>query len=343
MIKKRDKKKAITDVADEIVAEAKKEIVKSKKLDYTDLVSTGSTLLDLTISGSKGIGGIPRGIIMEIYGAAGSGKTAILSEIGADAQSKGGQVMFLDPEARLDQEYARIYGIKLDAKDYHRPDQVDEMFDLIAQWQPKNPKMINVVATDSLAALSSSLEMESSDKMGMRRAKLFSEGLRKTARIIANNGWIIACSNQVREGQFGETTTGGRAIPFYASLRIRVNQAGKIEREIDINGKKVKKALGIESTCYIQKSTVDAPYRDCKIYIRFGYGIDDVMGNLQYVKDMTRNTLYDCFDGKTYQSMERAIMYIEENELQGRLKESVIELWHEVENKFKTNRQPKVR
>jgi len=341
-INKRVNKDVVTDLVDQITEESKKEVKKKADYDYTKLVSTGSLLLDLAISGNKG-GGIPGGVILEIFGAAGSGKTAVLSEIGANAQSKGGQVMFLDPEARLDQEYARIYGIKLNKEDYHRPDTVTEMFEYIYNWSPKKADKINVIATDSLAALSTDLEMESSDKMGMKRAKSFSEGLRKTARIIANNGWIIACSNQVRDSQFGETTPGGHAIPFYSSLRIRINQVAKIEREIDINGKKVKKSLGIESSCYIRKSTIDDPYRECKIYIRFGYGIDDVMGNLQYLKDMTKATTYDCLDGKTYQSLEKAILYVEENNLQDKLKGSVIEMWNLVEEKFKTNRQPKIR
>ena len=342
-VKKKDKQQEqVADDVAQIMEEAGKDIVKEKELDYTKMLSSGSTLLDLAISGNRG-GGIPGGIIMEVYGAAGSGKTAILSELGASAQSHGGQVMFLDPEARLDQQYAKIYGIELNKKDYHRPDQVEEMFDLIFNWQPDKSDVINVVATDSLAALSSALEMESQDKMGMRRAKLFSEGLRKVARVISNNGWIIACSNQVREGQFGETTPGGLAIPFYSSLRIRINQANKIEKEIDVNGKKVKKALGIVSTCYIKKSTIDDPFRECKVFIRFGYGLDNIMGNLQYLKDMTRNTLYECPDGKKYQSVDKAILYIEENKLQKKLETNTIAIWMEVEQKFKMVRQPKVR
>lgn len=341
-IKRREAKENLNEISDKIIASSKKPVEHQQEHDYTKLVSTGSTLLDLAISGNKG-GGIPGGVIVEIFGAAGSGKTAILSEIGANAQAKGGQVMFLDPEARLDQEYARIYGIELTQDDYHRPDTVVEMFDHIYNWKPKDCSKINVIATDSLAALSTELEMDSADKMGMKRAKSFSEGLRKTARIIANNGWIVVCSNQVRDGQFGETTPGGHAIPFYSSLRIRVNQANKIEREIDVNGKKIKKALGIESSCYIRKSTIDDPYRECKIYIRFGYGVDDVMGNLQYLKDMTKETTYDCLDGKKYQSLEKAILYVEENNLQTQLKSKTIEMWKLIEDKFKSHRKPKIR
>lgn len=344
MLKRRERATSIEELAQEVVVESNRPIPEKKpSYDYSKIVSTGSTLLDLTISGNRANGGIPGGLIVEIFGEPGSGKTAILSEIGASAQKKQGQVMFLDPEARLDQEYARIYGILLESKDYYRPDTVTEMFELIYNWKPEREDVVNVVATDSLAALSTNLEMESADKMGMRRAKEFSEGLRKTARLISNSKWLIVCSNQVREGQYGETTPGGMAIPFYSSLRIRVNKTRSIELEKDINGKKVKKVIGIESSCFVKKSTVDDPYRECKIYIVFNYGIDNIRGNLQYLKDMTRNTVYDCLDGKTYVSMERAIEYIENNTLQKKLEQQTIDMWREVENKFKTIRKTKER
>lgn len=340
MLKKRED---LSKVASEVVAEIELPVEKKIDYDYSNVISTGSTLLDLSISGNKGVGGIPGGLIVEIYGEPGSGKTAILSEVGASAQSRGGEVMFLDPEARLDQEYSRIYGIQLNHKDYHRPDTVTEMFNYIHTWEPSNQNVVNVIATDSLAALSTELEMEKEDKMGMRRAKEFSEGLRKTARKIANNKWLIACSNQVREGQYGETTPGGMAIPFYSSLRIRVNRIRNIDVERDINGKKVKKTIGIESSCFIKKSTVDDPYRECKVYIIFNYGIDDIRGNLQYLKDMTRNTVYDCLDGKTYLSLEKAIVHVETNKLVDKLKEATIAMWRDVESRFKTNRVTKIR
>jgi len=338
MLKRRN-----TSDVEEIITETQNESESTSKIiDYSKLISTGSTLLDLAISGNKG-GGIPGGIIVEIFGAPGSGKTAILSEIGAYAQSKGGQVLFLDPESRFDQEYARIYGINLDKNDYHKPDTVTEMFDFIYNWQPSNKDKTNVIVTDSLAALSTKIEMEEADKMGMRRAKEFSEGLRKTARVISNNGWIIACSNQVREGTYGEVTPGGQAIPFYSSLRIKVKKVSDVSREIDYNGKKVKKIVGIESSCFIKKSTVDDPHRECRVFITFGYGIDDVRGNLQYCKDMTKDTKYDVFNDKSFVSMEKAILYIEENELQQQLKNKTINLWKEIEEKFKSNRKPKER
>lgn len=345
MLKRREPgQPSIQEFADQVQEEIKTSIKKEENdFHFDKVVSTGSTLLDLAISGGRRRGGgIPGGLIMEIFGPPGSGKTAILAEIGASAQSRGGQCMFLDPEARLDQEYARIYGIKLDAKDYHRPDTVTQVFEKIYSWNPKE-EGINVIATDSLAALSTELELEKGDKMGMRRAKEFSEGLRKTARIISNSGWIIACSNQVRDGEYGETTPGGQAIPFYSSIRIRVSSVGKIEKKKMVNGKEVKKIIGIESKCFIRKSTVDDPFRECSLSIVFGYGVDTIRDELQYIKTMTGATTYVCPDGKSYVSLDRAIDYVEENSLQEQLKTSVIDLWEEIEKHFALKRPTKVR
>jgi len=192
--------------------------------DFGTTVSTGSTLLDLAISGGRVRGGgVPAGILVEIYGPSGVGKTSVLAEMCADAQTKGGYVKFLDPEARLDQEYMRIYGMELEKENYHMPDTVNEVFKHIWDWEPDPPKKgaTSIIATDSLAALSSELELsEKGDKMGMKIAKDFSQGLRKTCRLIKQNKFVVACTNQIRQGSTGETTSGGKGIPFYASLRL---------------------------------------------------------------------------------------------------------------------------
>ncbi|KKK50138.1 hypothetical protein LCGC14_3128010, partial [marine sediment metagenome] len=287
---------------------------------------------------------VPGGIIMEVFGPPGSGKTAVLAELCASAQAKKGDVKFLDPEGRLDQEYCRIYGMNIPKENYKRPDTVTEMMDLIYNWKPKSNDNINVIATDSIAALSTDLELGSEDKMGMRRAKEFSQGLRKTCRLIANNNWLIVCSNQLRESTFGEVTPGGKAVPYYSSLRIRVQEKEPVTltRKIGSKNREIKKSIGILSSCFIKKSTVDDPYREAPIYIIFGYGIDDIRGNLQYLKDMVGETTYDCVS-KNYARMNDAIRYIEDNDLQGELKEKVIDLWEEIEDKFLINRKSKER
>ena len=298
------------------------------------IVSTGSTLLDLAISGNRiRGGGIPGGIIMEIAGPAGSGKTAILASIAASAQSKGGQVMFLDPEARFDQQYAEIYGIHLEAENYHRPNTVEEVFELIYKWKPKNPNAINVVVTDSLAALSTEMEMEDQDKYGMRRAKCFSEGLRKTARIISNNNWIIACSNQQRDGKYGDTTPGGQAIKYYCSLRISMKQEGKITKAKDFYGKKISKDLGVESKCTIVKSSLDDPFRTCLVSMLFRKGLDSLRDELVFYKATMSETTYNCIT-KNYMALDKACEYIKENHLETKITKRTIDLWAEMERLF---------
>ena len=325
---------------------SKKPVEKEKSLRFDQVVSTGSTILDLAISGGRVRGGgIPGGILIEIFGPSASGKTSVLAEICASAQSKGGEVKFQDAESRLDTEYARIYGLSLEetGDDYTRPKTVNEMFNDIDIWEPKNDDVINVVGTDSLASLSTELEMDSQDKMGMKRAKDFSERTRKCCKLIADKNWIIACTNQVREGQYGEVTPGGKAIPFYSSLRIRVNEVRKVEKKKQYKGKEQKKIIGIESSCYIKKSTVDDPYRTAQpVFIIFGYGIDDVRGNLQWLKTNTNLTKYDAID-KEYQSLDAAVAYIEREYYENALREKVIDTWEEIEEKFKMERKPKVR
>lgn len=329
------------------------------KLTYDKVVSTGSTLLDLAISGKRVRGGgIPGGTVAEFFGPEGTGKTAILAEIVASAQLRGGEGDIQDPEGRLDREYARIYAVDLDEENYSRPDTVTEVFARIRSWKPKNPDVVNVLAVDSLAALSTDLEMgnDDGDKRGQRRAKEFSEGFRKHARIIAGNRWILACSNQIREGDFGETTPGGKAIRFYSSLRVRIRQKRIItlERKLPLPETDSKrdqkrkdaafqKAIGIESECYVVKSTVDDPYRSAPVYITFGHGVDDIRANLQYLKDVYRYPSYRCPDGRGSVSMEDAIRHVEKEGLQEPLRESVIDLWEQVENLFESNRVGKVR
>jgi len=312
-------------------------------VDWKTVLSTGSTLLDLAISSGKVYGGgVPGGILIEIYGKSGSGKTALLSELCGSAQAGGGQTNFQDPEARLDTDHAEVYGATIKAENYYQPATVTEMFDHFKNWEPKG-KGIHIMATDSLAALSTDLELEKGDKMGMRRAKEFSQELRKYARLINKNGWLFACSNQIRQGDYGDVTPGGKAIEFYASLRISVNQKEKLYKEKTFKGgKKVKRAVGVMSTCKVTKSSIDKPYREVPIYIKFDYGVDDIHGNIQWLKDTLGLTKYKAVD-KDFQRLDDAINYIESNNLEGQLRDEVIQIWQEVEELFQLQRKKKLR
>jgi RecA/RadA recombinase len=337
----------VSDVRETVESHADNDITfATRNISVDSVVSTGSTLLDLAISGKRRRGGgLPGGVLVEIFGPSGSGKTALLAEILAAIQSQGGDTQIQDPEGRVDKEYAKIYEVDIPEEIYSRPDTVEEVMDFIPTWRPRDPTKINGIGTDSLAALSTELEMSpKKDKMGMKRAKEFSGGFRRTCRLIANNKWLWVCTNQVRQGEYGEVTPGGNAIAFYASLRIRVKEEDKVEKEVTLSsGVKVKKVIGIQSSCYTRKSTIDDPYREAPIYIIFGYGIDDIRANLQWLKDMRKGSVYECPDGKTYQSLNMAIQYVEKQGLQTDLKEQVINLWEEIESKFNLDRPKKMR
>ncbi len=359
-------RKPISELVKEVKESANSPVQKTESIRFSRTVSTGSTLLDLAISGGRVRGGgVPGGLVMEIFSPPGLGKTALLVEMLASAQLKGGDIHIDDPEARLDQEYAEIYGAKITEKNYARPNTVSEIFKSIWNWEPK-PKeegAICVRAADSLAALSTDMEMDSDegDKRGQRRAKEFSEGLRKTCRLIADKNWLIACTNQIRTGDGGDQTTpGGWAMNFYSSLRIKISTAypdsSKIMRkeylfgseEEDSKDKKkkkkgeIEKQIGIRSICKVIKSSLDDPFREADIYLLFGHGISDIWGNLAFLKETMGTTRYVAID-KEFQSIDKAIKHIEDNNLEAELRENVINLWEKIQQKFKVDRKKKVR
>lgn len=322
------------------------------------ITSTGSTLLDLEISGEhvRG-GGIPAGILVEIFGKNSTGKTVLLCEIAGNVQSNGGEIMFKDPEARLNKQFARRFGMKPDEADYSTPDTVPKVFEPIREWKPKNKDAVNGIFADSLAALSTDLEVEKNDKMGMRRAKEFSQECRKTCRIITKNNYLMICSNQLRAtgNTFGpaEAATGGNAIPYYSSLRIAIRLKERLTREINFKtGRKnnkgipilntVEKFYGIHVEAFIAKSNFSMAYGIAPIYILGQYGIDDVRANLVWYKTMTKDTAY--FAGG--RGLEEAIQIVEKKEKVGELREAVIDFWEqlfELSTKKEKDRYPKER
>ncbi len=325
----------------------------SKKSEYEGdtaiMVSTGSTLLDLAISGGRVRGGgIPCGILVEVFGPAGCGKTILLCEIAGDVQRKAGEVMFHDPESRLNKQFAQMFDLDTNKINYTVPDTIPEVFQSVRKWEP-NGELINAVFADSLAALSTELEMENKegDKMGMRRAKEFSEELRRTCRILSQKNLLMVCSNQVRQSMetYGPKyeSPGGLAIGFYSSLRLRCNKPQKIIAKETIAGKLVTRVIGVETEIEVFKSSIWKPYRTAPLTILFDYGIDDVRQNLQFIKDHTKNTVYCLGEQKLDTSMEKSIKIIEKSGLENDLREQVIDLWEEIESKFESNRKPKER
>jgi RecA/RadA recombinase len=315
------------------------------------MVRTGSTLLDLAISGGRVRGGgIPGGILVELFGPSGSGKTVLLCEIAGAIQRLKGDIMFHDPEARLNKQFAQLFDLDTNAIDYTTPDTIPQVFSAVRGWEPGN-NPINGILADSLAALSTNMEMDTADgdKMGMRRAKEFSEELRKTARILSQKNLLMVASNQVREnldaGPYGQKyrAPGGEAIGFYSSLRLRTFGNKKITESRKIAGKEVKRVIGIETQVEVFKSSIWKPYRSAPITILFDYGIDDIRQNLQFIKNYTKATTYMLGDEKLDVSMDRSIAMIEEDGLESTLREQVIDLWEEIESKFDSDRKKKQR
>lgn len=319
--------------------------------NFGTVISTGSTLLDLAISGGRiRGGGLPGGILVEAFGPSGSGKTVLLSEIAGAIQRLGGNIMFHDPEARLNKQFAQMFGLELEDKDYHKPDTVPEVFKAVRDWEPAGKKIHGIMA-DSLAALSTDQEMEKEegDKMGMRRAKEFSEQLRKTCRIIAEKNYLMCCSNQVRvnidAGPYGQkyTTPGGVAFEFYSSLRLRFLKPEKIKEKKMIHGKEVQRVIGVEVLIEVAKSSIWKPYRSAPVTILFDYGVDDIRQNLQFIKDFSKQSIYTLGGEGLAKSLNDSIKIIEEDKLETVLKEEVIDLWERIERQFDSDRKPKIR
>lgn len=321
-------------------------------ISFERMLPTGSTLLDLEISGRKVRGGgLPKGIMIEVSGIESVGKTAIIGEVIAAAQNRGGDAKVCDPEGRFSIEYQHMFGMDLSEGHYTRPDTVREMFGAYDKFRPKGGKGLHVFACDSFAALSTEMEIKEQDKMGMKRAKDFSEGFRKYARRIAGSDGIFMWSNQVRESETGLTTPGGRAIRFYASLRIQLRReysGWKIMRKRKIKVRGGKESLehtlqiGIVSTARVIKSSIDRPFGEAPIYIEFGYGVDDTRANLQWLKDVTGGGVYGI--GKTTaSSMDKAIRRIEDADKEGDLRNIVIDTWGEIMDNFEVDRKPKGR
>lgn len=314
------------------------------------LISSGSTLLDLAISGGRVRGGgIPAGILVEIFGPSGSGKTVMLCEIAGAVQRAGGKIMFKDPEARLNKQFAKMFDLEVDDIDYSTPDKVTEVFAPIRVWDPEPSDAVHGIFADSLAALTTDMEMNDKDEYGMRRAKEFSQELRKTCRIITQKNFLMVCSNQVRQnldaGPYGQKykTPGGEAIPFYSSLRLRCANPTKLKKKKTVKGQEVEHVYGVETEIEVYKSSVWKPYHSAKVNILFDYGIDDIRGNLKFLKSFKSLPVYSIGEEKLDKSLDLAIQMIEEDDRGQELREEVIDLWSEIEESFKMERKPKSR
>jgi recombination protein RecA len=280
-----------------------------RKVDV-ETIPTGSISLDIAL----GIGGVPRGRVIEVYGPESSGKTTLSLHIVANAQKAGGVAAFVDAEHALDPEYAKRIGVNINDLLISQPDNGEQALDIVETLVRSN--MVDVIVVDSVAALvpKAEIEGEMGDQHVGRQARLMSQALRKLTAIIARSNSTVIFINQIRMKigvMFGnpETTTGGNALKFYSSVRLEVRRSAQIKRGEEIVGNRTK--------VKVVKNKVAAPFRTAEFDIMYNEGIshagDTLDTGVQYEVVKKSGNSYAYGEVKLGVGRENAKKFLKEN------------------------------
>ena len=322
-----DKKKALETALSQIEKQFGKGSV-MKLGDYKameiEAIPTGALSLDMAL----GIGGLPRGRIIEIYGPESSGKTTLALHVIAEAQKMGGEAAFIDAEHALDPVYAKKLGVDIDNLIVSQPDTGEQALEITESLVRSGA--LDVIVVDSVAALVPKAEIDGDmgdSHMGLQ-ARLMSQALRKLAGAINKSKTVLIFINQLREKigvMFGnpETTTGGRALKFYASVRLDIRKAENIKQDGEIKGSRTR--------VKVVKNKVAPPFREAEFDIVYGEGISRAGNILDMAVNMDiieKSGSWFSYNGERIgQGRENVKKYLKENP----------EILDEVESKVRSN------
>ena len=311
---KEDKLKAL----DAAIAQIEKQYGKGSVMKLGDnsanmnveTVPTGSLSLDIAL----GLGGLPKGRIIEVYGPESSGKTTVALHCVAEVQKRGGIAGFIDAEHALDPVYARNIGVDIDNLYISQPDCGEQALEITETMVRSGA--VDIVVVDSVAALVPKAEIDGDmgDSHVGLQARLMSQALRKLTAVISKSNCIVIFINQLREKvgvMFGnpETTTGGRALKFYSSVRLDVRRTESLKQGGEIVGNHVR--------VKVVKATIAPPFREAEFDIMFGQGISregDVLDLAVNAGIVNKSGAWYAYEGdKIGQGRENAKTYIHEN------------------------------
>mgnify|MGYP002561933639 FL=1 len=275
-----------------------------------ETIPTGSLSLDIAL----GVGGIPRGRIVEVYGPESSGKTTVALHMVAEVQKRGGIAGFIDAEHALDPVYAKNIGVDIDNLYISQPDSGEQALEITETMVRSGA--VDIIIVDSVAALvpKAEIEGEMGDSHVGLQARLMSQALRKLTSIISKSNCIVIFINQLREKvgvMFGspETTTGGRALKFYSSIRLDVRRMESLKQGGEI--------IGNHTRIKVVKNKVAPPFKEAEFDIMFGKGISkegDILDLAAQINVVNKSGAWYAYnDAKIGQGRENAKQYLKEN------------------------------